>query len=64
MPPCLCTRQVIPGKTILRLHKKVVPGINTTHLYIGTTASRFCYHTEDGGLVSVNFLWHGAPKVW
>ncbi|GAB4816897.1 hypothetical protein N2152v2_003943 [Parachlorella kessleri] len=45
-------------------HGVVIPGVNSTYLYVGSWRSTFAWHTEDLDLHSVNYLHFGAPKTW
>lgn len=38
-----------------------LPGISTPMLYIGSTFSRFCMHTEDAFLCSMSYLHTYVP---
>jgi len=46
------------------LDGKLLGGITSSMLYFGMWRSMFGWHTEDMELNSVNYLHHGAPKVW
>mmetsp|Transcript_6165 Transcript_6165/g.7063 ORF Transcript_6165/g.7063 Transcript_6165/m.7063 type:complete len:572 (+) Transcript_6165:66-1781(+) len=46
------------------LEGKLLGGITSSMLYFGMWRSMFGWHTEDMELNSVNYLHHGAPKVW
>jgi len=43
---------------------KQAKGISTSMLYFGMWRAMFAWHTEDMELNSINFVHHGAPKVW
>eukprot|EP01042_Synura_sphagnicola_P029617 gene29617-38193_t len=42
----------------------ILPGVNTTMLYIGSWRAMFAFHVEDMDLYSINYLHFGAPKSW
>lgn len=39
-------------------------GISTPYLYIGGYGTIFAWHTEDLDMSSINYLHHGATKLW
>ena len=39
-------------------------GITTPYLYIGGYGTIFAWHTEDLDMSSINYLHHGATKLW
>lgn len=39
-------------------------GLNSETLFIGSTGSTFCIHTEDEDLLSVNLNVSGGNKIW
>jgi hypothetical protein len=41
-----------------------ITGVMVPWLYVGSCLSAFCWHVEDHGLYSVNYLHTGAAKVW
>lgn len=41
-----------------------LPGVTQPMLYVGMWRALFGWHTEDMELNSINFLHHGAPKLW
>ena len=41
-----------------------IPGVARPWMYLGSTLSSFCWHTEDQFLCSISYLHEGAPKVW
>ena len=43
---------------------RVLKGINTPYLYLGTAGSAFAIHVEDLDTFSVNYMHGGAPKIW
>ena len=42
----------------------VIPGVTTTHCYVGTERSVAPFHTEDANLLSLNIMVEGEPKEW
>ena len=42
----------------------LITGVMVPWLYVGSALSAFCWHIEDHGLYSVNYMHAGAPKVW
>ena len=42
----------------------LISGVMVPWLYVGSCLSAFCWHIEDHGLYSVNYLHMGSPKVW
>eukprot|EP00339_Tiarina_fusa_P001367 CAMPEP_0117001600 /NCGR_PEP_ID=MMETSP0472-20121206/3548_1 /TAXON_ID=693140 ORGANISM="Tiarina fusus, Strain LIS" /NCGR_SAMPLE_ID=MMETSP0472 /ASSEMBLY_ACC=CAM_ASM_000603 /LENGTH=534 /DNA_ID=CAMNT_0004701667 /DNA_START=222 /DNA_END=1823 /DNA_ORIENTATION=+ len=51
-------------KSLLRFLPEHVSGITIPMMYVGMVFSTFCWHVEDDYLYSINFLHHGAPKLW
>ena len=43
---------------------KSIPGVTSPMVYFGMWKSFFCWHVEDCDLFSINYLHHGAAKVW
>lgn len=46
------------------LADELITGVMVPWLYVGSALSAFCWHIEDHGLYSVNYMHLGAPKVW
>lgn len=44
--------------------EELVTGVMVPWLYIGSALSAFCWHIEDHGFYSINYLHMGAPKIW
>ena len=42
----------------------IIRGSTTSATFLGTTGTCFAGHWEDMHLLSVNWHWGGAPKVW
>jgi len=42
----------------------LITGVMVPWLYVGSALSSFCWHIEDHGLCSINYLHAGCPKVW
>lgn len=40
------------------------PGIHSPYVYVSTGTTFTSYHQEDFGLLSVNVLYAGMPKIW
>lgn len=51
------------GTIIDKLEMKF-DGIAFPYLYCGTSHSFFCWHIEDGGLASINYVMAGGSKIW
>jgi len=43
---------------------ELITGVMVPWLYVGAALSSFCWHVEDHGLCSINYLHRGSPKVW
>ncbi len=43
---------------------ELVTGVMVPWLYIGSALSAFCWHVEDHGFYSINYMHMGQPKVW
>lgn len=43
---------------------EAIPGVTTSYVYMGMSASLFGFHDEDMVLYSINYLAQGAFKVW
>ncbi|GMH38424.1 hypothetical protein BSKO_06308 [Bryopsis sp. KO-2023] len=41
-----------------------IAGVTTPWLYFGCMFATFCWHVEDHFLYSLNYMHHGADKVW
>lgn len=56
------------GDSVLRYllsdTQELITGVMLPWVYVGSCFSAFCWHIEDHGLYSVNYLHMGAPKVW
>jgi len=72
-----CTAKAVPfppserleSPRILNHHSMIgdaatCEGINTHHMYMGTTGSHFSRHVEDHLLPSVSYLQCGASQMW
>lgn len=54
----------VPNDILKAFPGEDLPGISSPFCYFGETDSWFSLHLEDCGLLSVNYLHDGAPKVW
>lgn len=43
---------------------ELITGVMVPWLYIGSALSAFCWHIEDHGFYSINYMHMGQPKVW
>lgn len=43
---------------------KLMQGIQTPFVYIGSAFTAFGFHIEDGDLYSINYNHYGKPKLW
>lgn len=42
----------------------ILDGLRKGYVYIGLLGTVFCWHWEDSGMLSLNFLRSGSSKVW
>eukprot|EP00027_Filamoeba_sp_ATCC50430_P002798 CAMPEP_0168545640 /NCGR_PEP_ID=MMETSP0413-20121227/3067_1 /TAXON_ID=136452 /ORGANISM="Filamoeba nolandi, Strain NC-AS-23-1" /LENGTH=899 /DNA_ID=CAMNT_0008575753 /DNA_START=158 /DNA_END=2857 /DNA_ORIENTATION=- len=52
-----------PG-SLLNFLPESISGVTIPMMYVGMLFSTFCWHVEDNYLYSINYIHHGAPKVW
>eukprot|EP01113_Clastostelium_recurvatum_P018013 TRINITY_DN2125_c0_g1_i1.p1 TRINITY_DN2125_c0_g1~~TRINITY_DN2125_c0_g1_i1.p1 ORF type:complete len:842 (+),score=204.27 TRINITY_DN2125_c0_g1_i1:177-2702(+) len=50
--------------SVLRTIPASIVGVTSPMMYVGMLFSSFCWHTEDNYLYSINYLHHGANKMW
>lgn len=52
-----------PG-SLLNFLPESISGVTIPMMYVGMLFSTFCWHVEDNYLYSINYIHHGAAKMW
>ncbi|CAF1140950.1 unnamed protein product [Adineta steineri] len=50
--------------SLLKYYPKPIPGVTTPFLHIGMWSTSVGLHIDEHDLISLNYLHHGAPKIW
>ncbi|CAF0932391.1 unnamed protein product [Adineta ricciae] len=50
--------------SLLTYYPKSIPGVTTPLLHMGMWSTSVGLHIDDHDLISLNYLHHGAPKIW
>lgn len=58
------TSLLLDKESILQKVGNRIAGVTTPWLYFGCMFATFCWHVEDHFLYSLNYMHHGASKVW